>query len=494
MSIDHYPVVIIGAGPAGLTAAHELAKKGVQAILLEKADKVGGISRTEIYKGYRFDIGGHRFFTKVGEVQQIWREILGDEFIKVPRLSRIYYQGKFYDYPLSLFNTLSNLGAVTSFFILLSYLKAKLRAALNLTSEAETFEDWVIDRFGIRLYRIFFKTYTEKVWGIPCNQIQADWAAQRIQGMSLKRAVIHALFGGHKTKSLIKEFDYPLLGPGMMWERCQEQLERKGSPTHLNTTVTRIWRDEQRIKSIEVQQAGRSWQITGNQFISTMPVTTLLHKLDPLPPLPVLEAARQLKYRDFLIVSLVVDREQLFPDNWLYIHSPEFKVGRIQNFKNWSPAMVPDASKTCLGMEYFCSQGDDLWQMPDMELIALATQEVNALNLGVAVGDVEDGVVIRQPKAYPVYDAAYRQHLQVIQEYLETFENLQTVGRNGMHRYNNQDHSMLTALLAVKNILGEQHDLWRVNTERSYHEELMIKTDVNKQVTQEPKQLTSALP
>jgi len=404
-------------------------------------------------------------------VQQVWQEILKDEFIKVPRLSRIYYQGKFYNYPLSLFNTLSNLGILPSFFILLSYLKAKARAKLNLTPEPETFEEWVVDRFGSRLYRTFFKTYTEKVWGIPCSEIRADWAAQRIQGMSLKRAVINALFGSQNAKSLIKEFDYPILGPGMMWERCQEILNDKGSPVHLNTSVTRIEREGTRIKCITAQEGERTFQITGDHFISTMPVTALLHRLDPLPPAEVLEAARRLKYRDFLIVSLVIDRPELFPDNWIYIHSPEFKVGRIQNFKNWSPKMVPDASKTCLGMEYFCSEGDALWELPDAELIGLATREVVGLGLGVKSEDVEDGVVIRQYKAYPVYDGEYRQHLQVIQDYLETFENLQTVGRNGMHRYNNQDHSMLTALLAVRNILGEKHDLWNVNVERSYHED-----------------------
>ncbi|NJN86344.1 MAG: NAD(P)/FAD-dependent oxidoreductase [Leptolyngbyaceae cyanobacterium SL_7_1] len=469
--MERYPVVIIGAGPAGLTAGYELSKRGVNSVVLEKADKVGGISRTETYKGYRFDIGGHRFFTKVGEVQQVWKEILGDEFIKVPRLSRIYYRNKFYNYPLSLFNTLSNLGIVSSFVILLSYLKAKVRAKLNLTPEPETFEEWVTDRFGYRLYRTFFKTYTEKVWGIPCNKIRADWAAQRIQGMSLKRAVINALFGSQNAKSLIKEFDYPLLGPGMMWERCQEILESKGSPVHLHTTVTRVERDGNRIKSITAQQGDRTFQLTGDHFVSSMPVTALLHRLDPLPPEHVLKAARGLKYRDFLIVSLIVDRDHLFPDNWIYIHSPDFKVGRIQNFKNWSPAMVPDAGKTCLGMEYFCSEGDALWETEDAELIKLATQEAIDLDLGVQPGDVKDGTVIRQYKAYPVYDGEYRQHLQVIQEYLETFENLQTVGRNGMHRYNNQDHSMLTAILAAKNILGEQHDLWNVNVERSYHEE-----------------------
>jgi protoporphyrinogen oxidase len=473
--MKHYPVVIIGAGPAGLTASHELVKQDIQSVVVEKADKVGGISRTETYKGYRFDIGGHRFFTKVKQVQDIWQEILGDDFIKVPRLSRIYYQGKFYNYPLSLFNTLFNLGILPSLLVLLSYLKAKVKAKLQLSDEPETFEEWVTDRFGARLYRTFFKTYTEKVWGIPCSKIRADWAAQRIQGMSLKRAVLNALFGSQNAKSLIKEFDYPVLGPGMMWERCQEKLERQGIPVHLNTAVTQIEREGTRVKSVTIQQGDRTYQLTGDHFISSMPVTALLHRLSPLPPSEVLQAARGLKYRDFLIVSLIVNQAELFPDNWLYIHSPEFKVGRIQNFKNWSPAMVPDPSKTCLGMEYFCSEGDELWEMSDPDLIKLATREAIDLGLGIQPNAVEDGVVIRQFKAYPVYDGEYRQHLQVIQDYLETFENLQTVGRNGMHRYNNQDHSMLTAILAVKNFLGEKYDLWNVNTERSYHEEFTVK-------------------
>lgn len=480
--MSRYPVVIIGAGPAGLTAAYQLVKQGIKSIVLEKADKVGGISRTETYKGYRFDIGGHRFFTKVGEVQQVWKEILGDEFIKVPRISRIYYQSKFYNYPLSLFNALSNLGVVTSFSILLSYFKAKLKAKLKPGVEPETFEEWVSDRFGTRLYRIFFKTYTEKVWGIPCNKIRADWAAQRIQGMSLNRAVINALFGSQNAKSLIKEFDYPVLGPGMMWERCQEILENQGVPVQLNTAVTRVEREGTKIKSITIQQGDQTTQISGDHFISTMPVTLLLQRLDPLPPSYVLEAARGLKYRDFLIVSLIVNQERLFPDNWIYIHSPEFKVGRIQNFKNWSPAMVPDSSKTCLGMEYFCSEGDAIWEMSDAELIKLASREVVNLSLGVKASDVEDGVVIRQPKAYPVYDGEYRQHLQVVQDYLETFDNLQTVGRNGMHRYNNQDHSMLTGMLAAQNILGEDHDLWEVNVERSYHEEFTTEKQQKKPI------------
>jgi protoporphyrinogen oxidase len=469
--MTRYPVAIIGAGPAGLTAGYELVKRGMRTIVLEKASLVGGISRTEMYKGYRFDIGGHRFFTKVPQVDRFWHEILDKEFIQVPRLSRIFYQGKFYNYPLSVPNTISNVGVFTSLLMVMSYVKAKLKSALQLTPEPQTFEEWVTDRFGERLYRTFFKTYTEKVWGIPCSQIRADWAAQRINGMSLRRVAINALFGSQNAKSLIKEFDYPILGPGMMWERAQELIEAKGGTVQLDTAVTRIQRSGMRIESITIDHNGQTQQIEADRFISTMPVTLLLNRLDPPPPPAVLAAANGLKYRDFLIVALIIDRDELFPDNWIYIHSPEFKVGRIQNFKNWSAAMVPEPGKTCLGMEYFCNEGDDVWEQSREDLIALATQEAIDLNIGVLPGDVCDGTIVRQHKAYPVYDGEYRQHLQVIQDYLETFENLQTVGRNGMHRYNNQDHSMLTAMLAVQNILGEHHDLWTVNVERSYHEE-----------------------
>lgn len=461
----------MGAGPAGLTAAYELSKQGEKAIVLEQADKVGGISRTEVYKGYRFDIGGHRFFTKVGEVQQIWQEILGDEFIQVPRLSRIYYRGKFFDYPLSIMSTLSNLGVTDSGLIILSYLKSKLKGKLQPGPEAENLEDWVIERFGDRLYRTFFKSYTEKVWGIPCNKIQAEWAAQRIKGLSLKKAVTNAVFGSNNTKTLIKEFDYPIYGPGMMWERCQQMLESAGSPVHMETKVTKVKHDGWRVQRVIAEKDGQTIELSGENFVSSIPVTVLARCLDPAPPTRVLDAAKGLKYRDFLIVPLVIDLKHIFPDNWIYIHSPEFKVGRIQNFKNWSAAMVPDASKTCVGMEYFCSEGDSLWEMSDEDLIKLASKEIVGLNLVPDLKYVSDGTVIRQKKAYPVYDGEYRQHLDVIQQYLQQFENLQTVGRNGMHRYNNQDHSMLTGLLAAKNILGEEHDLWNVNVERSYHED-----------------------
>ena len=331
------------------------------------------------------------------------------------------------------------------------------------------------NRFGQRLYQTFFKSYTEKVWGIPCTQIRADWAAQRIQGLSLKKAVINAFFGANDTKTLIKEFDYPLLGPGMMWERFQEKLEAHDCPVWLDTEVIKVKRDSQKITSILIKKGEEITEITGDNFINTMPITALMHRLDPLPPEKVLKAARGLKYRDFLIVPIIINQEHIFPDNWIYIHSPEFKVGRIQNFKNWSPKMVPDPQKTCLGMEYFCSEGDDLWEMNNQDLIKLASQEIVNLGLVDDIKKVVDGTVIRQKKAYPVYDDEYQQHLQVIQNYVDSFENLQSVGRNGMHRYNNQDHSMLSAILAAENIMGANHNLWKVNTERSYHEEFMTK-------------------
>jgi protoporphyrinogen oxidase len=465
--MQKYPTVIIGGGPAGLTAAYELNKHGQKSIVFEKADRVGGISRTETYKGYRFDIGGHRFFTKVGEVEQLWQEVLGDEFIKVPRLSRIYYKNKFFSYPLEPYNALSNLGVINSVLIMWSYFKAKI----SPNPIEENFEQWVSNRFGRRLYYTFFKTYTEKVWGIPCTEIRADWAAQRIKGLSLKKAIVNAFFGSNDTKTLIKEFNYPKFGPGQMWERFQEILDSQGSPVHLKTQVIELERSGYRLNSLTIERQGKISQVRAENFVSSMPISLLVKRLNPAPPEEVLQAASSLKYRDFLIVTLVVDRAAIFPDNWIYIHSPEFKVGRIQNFKNWSMAMVPDTSKTSLGMEYFCNEGDDLWQMSDRDLVELASREIRALRLLDSEARVEDGCVIRQYKAYPVYDDEYRHNVDIIKKYLQKFENLQTVGRNGMHRYNNSDHSMLTGLLAAKNILGENHNLWNVNVERSYHEE-----------------------
>jgi protoporphyrinogen oxidase len=462
-------VIIGGAGPAGLTAAYELARNGNSPLVLEAGDQVGGLARTEEYKGYRFDIGGHRFYTKAPEVQQLWEELLGDEFLLRPRLSRIYFNQRFFRYPLALANVVGNLGIVESMWILASY----ARARLSPHATEETFEQWVVNRFGRRLYATFFKTYTEKVWGIPCTEIRAEWAAQRIKNLSLTAAVAQALFGLRNVRSLIEEFHYPRLGPGQMWDRCRERVEELGGEVLLETPIRAIRRNGLRITSIEAANEGEFRELAVDHFISSMPLNRLILALDPPPPAEVLEAARSLKHRDFILVALIIDEPHLFPDNWIYVHSAEARVGRIQNFKNWSPDMVPDPAKTSLGMEYFCARGDDLWQRDDSELIRLAAREVDQLGLASAA-DVEDGCVIRQPGAYPVYDAEYRRHLDVLRDYLTGFENLQTIGRNGMHRYNNQDHSMLCGLYAARNLMGASHDVWDVNTERSYYEEQQV--------------------
>jgi protoporphyrinogen oxidase len=462
-------VVIIGAGPGGLTAAYLLAKRGVNVTVLEGDDMVGGISRTARYKGYRFDIGGHRFFTKIAPVEALWHEILGDEFISVPRLSRIHYVGKFFDYPLKAGNALRGLGLWNSIRIVFSYLNAHLRPS----PVEENLEQWVTNRFGRRLYEIFFKTYTEKVWGMPCTEIRAEWAAQRIQNLSLAKAILNAANLNRRSKdikSLINEFQYPRFGPGQMWEVCRDKTEAMGGRVLMRHRVTRLETRDGRVVAVHADSPNGSVRIEGEHFISTMPIRNLVHALDPVAPATVRAAANGLRYRDFLVVALILDKDGLFPDNWIYIHTPGVKVGRIQNFNNWSKAMVPDAGHTCLGMEYFCFEGDGLWSSKDEDLIAMASRELN--ELGLASGArVVDGAVVRMPKAYPVYDSTYRDHLAVVQQHVDAIPNLHLVGRNGMHKYNNQDHSMLTAMMTLENMDGAGHDVWSVNTDFEYHEE-----------------------
>ena len=464
-------VVVIGAGPAGLTAAYEFGRRGKKVRVFEADEVVGGISRTVERDGWRFDIGGHRFFTKVAPVEAFWHEILPDEdFLMRPRMSRIFYGNKFYDYPLKATNALRNLGIIEAVRCVLSYLWVRIHKPKDTT----TFEGWTAARFGWRLYRTFFKTYTEKVWGVPATDIQADWAAQRIKNLSLGKAIFNALLPRRNQKdiaSLIEEFQYPKYGPGMMWERCTELVRDQGSTVTLTTRVESITRGDQGAKSVSVRDANGSQQYQCDHIISTMPINELLAVINPPAPPEVLAAAAGLKHRDFLTVAIVVPQEFAFPDNWIYIHAPEVRVGRIQNFGSWSPYLVKEG-RTCLGLEYFVSIGDDLWVMPDDDLIELAKREIATLGLADPT-QVEAGFVVRMPKAYPVYDIDYQANVETIRTWLtQNMPNVHPVGRNGMHKYNNQDHSMYTAMLTVENIVdGTHHDIWAVNVEEEYHEE-----------------------
>jgi protoporphyrinogen oxidase len=462
------PVAVIGGGPAGLTAAYALTKRGIPAVVFEADAQVGGLAKTVCYKGFRFDIGGHRFFTKVAAVSELWHELLGADLLRRPRLSRIYYGGRYFDYPLKAANVLANLGAATSAAVLASYVRARLSPIRPELS----FEDWVINRFGSKLYSLFFKSYTEKVWGIPCREIGAQWAAQRIRGLSLWTAAINMLRPqpGGGIKTLIHEFEYPRLGPGMMWDACRDRIEAGGNRVVLGARVVELRHENAEVLSLVVESNGERRPQPVSHVISTMPIRHLVRGLNPAAPGEVRAAADRLRYRDFLTVALIIDAPQLFPDNWIYVHDPSVRVGRIQNFKNWSPEMVPDASVTCLGLEYFCSAGDDLWAQADEQLAALGRRELEAIGL-LNGARVVDATVLRVHKAYPVYDDGFQNALEGVRSWTDGLRNLQLVGRNGMHKYNNQDHSMLTALLAVRNLSGERHDLWAVNADEEYHEE-----------------------
>lgn len=473
-AISFVDTLVIGGGPAGLTAAHELLECDPERLVgVFEANKiVGGISRTEQHNGFRVDIGGHRFFTKVPEVSAMWHKVLGDDFIRVQRKSRIYYRKRFYDYPLKIINALVNIGPYESMRILLSYFKWQVRPY----RKEQSFEEWVINRFGGRLYMHFFRSYTEKVWGVSPKVIRADWAAQRIKNLSLSKAVWNALSGANDTSSLIEEFEYPRLGPGMMWEKTADRIHDMGGTVKTGVWVKRLEREGNRITAAVIDDGEGEQRVTANNFINSMDLRSLIQCITPPPPKEVLNAAARLRFRDFLIVALVLDNEEPFPDNWIYVHSSDVKVGRIQNFRAWSREMVPNSTQSSIGMEYFCFDDDDLWKMDDKELVAMAAAELELLTLGNK-SDVSDGFVIRQPKAYPVYDTEYMDALEVISGWIKTLENFQTVGRNGQHRYNNQDHSMLTAMYAARNILGANYDVWHVNVDRAYHEEFQRDDD-----------------
>jgi protoporphyrinogen oxidase len=470
----------MGAGPAGLTAAYELMKHDVPVTVVESDTRqVGGLAKTVEHNGYRFDIGGHRFFSKNQEVEDLWTEILGDEMLTRGRLSRIYYRGRFFAYPIKAVNALWNLGPVEAARCLTSYLWARIRPV----RDPKTLEDWVRNQFGWRLFSIFFKTYTEKVWGISTRELSADWAAQRIKSLDLWVVLRTALLPHRKAKgrgeivtTLIDRFRYPRRGPGQMWERVAEIAEEHGHPVLLGRSVSAVSHDRGEVTSVTTTDAsGHSETFGGSHFISSIPIRELVARLDPPAPATVRQAAESLGYRDFISIALMIDRRDVFPDNWIYIHDPGVRVGRIQNFKNWSPEMVPDQSKTCLGLEYFCFEGDGLWTTRDPDLIELAKEEME--RLGICAGtEVFDGVVVRQRKAYPVYDDDYQANVNVIREYLaRALPNLYLAGRNGMHKYNNQDHSMMTALLVARRIAtGSALDPWKVNADAVYHEDIRV--------------------
>ena len=471
-------VVVMGAGPAGLSAAYELTRHGTPVTVIEKdPHTVGGIARTLEFMGCRFDVGPHRFFSKSAEIEALWTEVLGDQIRPVSRLTRILYRGKFFDYPIRASNAFLGLGPIETARCVASYAQARLRPV----AEPKSFEDWVSNQFGHRLFEIFFKTYTEKVWGISTSELSADWAGQRIRGLNLVEVIRNALLpaslrGGAEraiVKTLVDAFRYPRRGAGQMWESVAARLAKVGHPVRLGEEVVAVRHAGGRVLSVVVRDGrGATLDVLGSEFISTMPIRELIAKLQPAAPSIVRTAADALAYRDFITVNLVLDRADVFPDQWIYVHDPGVKVGRIANFKNFSTAMVADGGLTGLGMEYFCFETDGMWGWPDAQLLDLGRRELVALGICRA-DEVKAGMVFRQPKAYPVYDGEYLGHLAVVREWLtRALPNLWLVGRNGMHHYNNQDHSMMTGILVARNIAAGAHfDPWLVNTDAEYHEE-----------------------
>ncbi|MFH0910514.1 MAG: NAD(P)/FAD-dependent oxidoreductase [Planctomycetota bacterium] len=458
--------VIIGGGPAGLAAGYECGRRRIPAVVLEADSVVGGLCRTVEHNGFRFDLGGHRFFTKSREVSALWHEILGDEFLRRPRLSRIYFGGRFVAYPLKPLDALRRLGLVETARSIASYLARKLAP----NADTSSFESWNENQFGRRLYTHFFKAYTEKVWGIPCSELASEWGAQRIKGLSLASAIRSALFkpAHGRIKTLIEEFEYPRLGPGEMYEALAERCRGLGVEVLLGHRAVRVERRGDGPTAVHARTSVGESRFPASAVLSSMPLSGLVEALDGMPP-EALSSARALTYRSLLTVNLMLTGPETIPETWLYIHDPAFRVGRVQCFKNWSPFMVPKAETSSLGMEFFATEGDDLWTLPDHELVALGKSEM--ARLGIAdEGRVFDAFVLRAPKAYPVFRLGYAAHLARIREVLDPIPRLYPIGRYGMFRYNNMDHSILTGLLAARCLAGERHDLWSVNADEEYLE------------------------
>jgi protoporphyrinogen oxidase len=518
--------VIIGAGPAGLTAGFELlTRTNIRPVILEKSRYMGGLSRTVNYKGNRIDIGGHRFFSKSDRVMRWWldrmplQQVAGEEqkisyrnmqrgvqtgpgpdpavtdrvMLLRPRKSRIYYLRRFFEYPITLSrDTLTKLGVMRTARIGFSYIKSMMRPIRPETS----LEEFFINRFGRELYRTFFKSYTEKVWGVPCNAISAEWGAQRIKGLSITKTLAHAakkLFpkrdrGGLAQKqvetSLIEQFMYPKFGPGQMWEEVARSIRSDGGNINTGLSVESITHDGTRVTAVRArnEETGEVTTYRGSYFFSTMPIQELIRALEPAPPANVREVSDGLVYRDFITVGLLLNdlkikddspaKAKLIQDNWIYVQEPDVQIGRLQIFNNWSPFLVADPTKVWLGLEYFCNETDPIWKLPDEEMIALAKKELSKIGI-IEETEVLDGTVLRVPKTYPAYFGTYSR-FDEIRSYIDTLQNLFLIGRNGMHKYNNQDHSMLTAMTAVDNIIAGRTDkgnIWEVNTEQDYHEQ-----------------------
>ena len=467
-------LLILGGGPAGLSRAYEFMRHGRRSLVWDKNDAIGGLCRTIAYKGYRFDIGPHRFYTKNDEVDKLWHDILAPDVVRVKRLTRIYYKNKFFEYPIKPLNALRGLGLYTSFKAGLSYLAAQWRPS---GTPARNFEDWIIRKFGKVLYRIFFKTYTEKVWGLPCTEIGSEWAAQRIKGLSLPSAIRTALFGQRRgkkqIKTLIDAFDYPRTGAGLVYEKMSELIRAGGSTIMTDTAATRFLRQGSRVV--------RAWggdepsqNVEVEHLFSSIPLTEFILKLDPPPPDEVLKAARALYYRDHITVNLILNRPSAFPDNWIYVHSPEVKIARIADYGNFSKDMLANERGTCVSVEYFAFADEDLWKMDDAALIQFASEELDKLGL-IRPNEIDDGFVVREKDSYPVYYVGHEPEFEKIRKYVDTFDNVTLIGRGGMFKYNNQDHSILTGLLAARNYLGADHNLWDVNTEQEYLEEKKLR-------------------
>jgi len=470
MASSNYDATIIGAGPSGLACSYTLARAGKPALVIEKDSEAGGLCRTIDFQGNLFDIGGHRFLSKSPMINSLWREFLGNRLLLVKRLSRIYYNNKFFKYPLSFGDTFNNLGPLESTRCIASFAAARIMPKKS----DETFEGWLTNRFGKRLYEIFFETYTRKVWDLSSRDISADWAVQRIKGLSLRVALKNALIknGKRRPKTLAEEFHYPKRGPGEFFSKLKDSGEDNGARHDFGKTVTGIRHEGRKILALEVTigRNQKSEDIPVDYLFSSMPLSTFVRSLKPAPPDDVVHSGSQLRFRSFLTVNIIVDKKELFPDQWIYVHSPQVKMGRIQNFKNWSPDMIADPETTSLGLEYFCSDRDEIWRKDDDDLISFGIDELTRMGI-LTRRNFIDGFVIRRKNVYPIYSIRYKDHLLALRRYLDRFDNLHLIGRGGLFRYGNSDHAMLTGIEAAKNYLQDtSREIWDLGAEQVYLE------------------------